>query len=349
MADKTEAALAATPSPTPAFKVTVGGQEYTQDVPKGLDQVIVETHLDKIGVCQLTFAHSLKPSSIKIGSDVEVSVGGDARKAFKGYVTAMNHTWNSGVEKVTVVAMDPLVKLASSNITKAWGGKPTDKIKDSTLANDAISASGLTAGTVDPGGERPYVLQRAESNLTFLKRLAARNGYLVYAEEGKVHFKKPQFSGSPIPIHQPDIIKMDYNQSDRAVPAKVMVFGWDYLTKKEVKGQLAAGGVDAIGGGSPPANNIYAGEHHIVDVFVNSDAAATEMAKAEMNRLARQMVQGSCTVPGNGKLYPGVKIKIDGSFEKFNPEGLVVGVRHVIEGGQTYQTTIWFVGNTQPA
>jgi hypothetical protein len=32
----------------------------------------------------------------------------------------------------------------------------------------------------------------------------------------------------------------------------------------------------------------------------------------------------------------------------FNPEGLVVGVRHTIEGGSVFQTTFWFVGNTEP-
>ena len=39
-----------------------------------------------------------------------------------------------------------------------------------------------------------YTLQRDESNHGFLRRIAARNGYHLLAQEGKIDFVKPQYS-----------------------------------------------------------------------------------------------------------------------------------------------------------
>ena len=245
----TDPTLKPKPSPTAAFKVSCGSLgESTQQDPKGLDQIVVRTHLDQIGVAELTYhGHNIDPSGLVPGGEVTVEIGGNAIKNFSGQITSVTHTLNKGKESIVVTAMDPLIKLANSNATKVWGGAPDDKFKDSDLASEVISAGGCTSGTVDnTSGERPYILQRAESNLSFLKRLAARNGYLVYAEDGKVHFKKPQFSDSPKEISGGDVIRVDITRSDVGIPNKVKVFGWDYMQKKGVKGELGASGTTAI-------------------------------------------------------------------------------------------------------
>lgn len=349
MADATEPSLSDNFAPAASFEVKVGSHTFTQSEPKGLEQVTIETHIDKIGMARLTITHSFKAASVKIGDDVEVSVGGSTRKAFKGYITASSRSTGDGVEKISITAMDPLIKLANTSKTKVWGGQPTDKHKDTDVANFLISDGGGSAGTVDSTtGERPYIMQRQESNLGFLKRLAARNGFLVYAEEGKIHFKKPQFSDPPVEISLADVISEDFSQSDKKIPSKVKVIGWDYIGKKQVSGEASPSDIEPLGSGSPPDPTTFSGEEHIVDNFVDSDAAAAEMAKSHMNTLARKLVQGTFTVPGDGRLYPGMRIKTSGRGEGQNPEGLVVGVRHVIEPGATFQTTFWVVGNTQP-
>jgi hypothetical protein len=352
MSSGLDAELNALANEAPTFKVTIAGiGECTQTDTQGLQLLLVEGNLDKIGIARVTFdQESIKPGGIAIGGDVSISVGGDTRKAFEGYVTGINHTWSHGKERVTIIAMDPLIKLAASRVTKVWGGEPSDKFKDSKLADDVIGAGGCTAGTVDAtDGERAYILQRNESNLSFLKRLAARNGYLVYADEGKVNFVKPQFSGSPLKLGQPDIIKMDYTRSDRSVPSKVKVHGWDYIKKDVVSGEGEASGAVTIGSGAVVSPTTWAAETHISDVFVNSDTAALAMAKGEMARMTRSYVQGTCVINGNGAIYPGVLVEFLGSYEKFNPSVVVVATRHSIEIGSFYQTQFWFVSNTMPA
>jgi phage protein D len=348
MGDKaTKPSVSANESFAASFRVDIGGNEFTQDKPEKMLRLVVETHLDKIGVAHVTLTGDIKPSDFNIGDDVTISVGGCADPAFVGVVTGFRHTWRGVIESVTVEAMDPLIKLAASRETKVWGGETTDEIKDSDAANDAISAGGCDVGNVeDTPGTRPYILQRNESNLAFLKRLAARNGYLVFCEEGKVNFQKPQFSGQSIEITQPDIKNLDYSRSDIEIPNAVYVEGWDYIAKERV--MASSSSVTGIGGGTPVSATTYGADLYISDVFVSSESGAKEMAEAEMNRLARSFVRGACTVLGNGQLKIGGKVKFLGFYEKFNPEGLVVGVRHVVEPGTVFDTTVWFVGNTEP-
>lgn len=349
MSNATKPGISANATPAATFKVELPGiGEVTQAEPKNLQRLVVETHLDKIGVAHITFVGDFKPSSVTIGGDVKISMGGSADNAFTGVVTGFRHCWRGGVETVTIEAMDPLVKLACSRETKVWGGAVGDAIKDSDVAGDVIGAGGCTSGNVEETSEaRPYILQRNESNLSFLKRLAARNGYLVFCEEGEINFQKPQFSGASEEVTQEDISVLDYQRSDMDLPQAVEVSGWDYVAKERVVGNSSD--ITAIGGGSTPSGVTFQADSYISDVFVNSESAAKGMAEAEMNRLARTFVRGSCSTSGNGAIKIGGKVKFIGSYEKFNPEGLVVAVRHVVEPGAVYQSTFWFVGNTEPA
>ncbi|TVQ94138.1 MAG: phage late control D family protein [Deltaproteobacteria bacterium] len=333
-----------------SYTVEVSGLgTATQDDPSELERFVVETHLDKIGFAQITYSGHLKPSDVSIGGDVKISVGGAKETTFKGVVTGLRLRKAAGHVTVTVEAMDPLVKLAASRRTKYWGGEPDDEVMDSDLVSEVISDGGCTEGNVEstPGG-RPYVLQRNESNLAFLKRLAARNGFLLYAEDGKVNFEKPQFSASPQEIKGADVQQLDFTRSDVDVPPSVHVTGWDYIGKSVVHGEFGSSSIEKIGGEGPASAVTYSAQTHISDVFVDSDSSAKAMAEAEMNRLARSFVRGTCTTTGNGAVKIGGKVQFQGLYSDFNPEGLVVGVRHVMEPGSGFVTMFWFVGNTEP-
>lgn len=346
----TDAKLNEQASPTASYKMTIDGTEYTQNDPQGVIAIVVENHLDMIGQAKITLnAHGLNPSQFQKGKNIEIEFGGSEKKAFVGVITELRHTVERGTECFLLTALDPLTKLANTRATKVWGGSPSENIKDSDVANEVIAAGGAAPGTVDATtGGRPYVFQRAETNLAFLKRLAARNGYLLYAEEGKIQFKKPQFSDEPLPISQGDLVKNNVHQSDVQIPTKITVFGWNHLSKKQVKGSATPSDIDKIGSGSPPSPQTTDGEVDIVDVFVDSDSAAKEMAKAEMNRLARGLLKGTIEVHLNGKLVPGVKVKLEGQYTGSNPELVVVACTHVVEVGGASSTQIRVMGNTIP-
>jgi phage protein D len=331
------------------YKLTCAGVESTQPEPNGLMYLSVEDHVEMIGVCHATFTRDGADwSKFKVGEKVEVEVGDKTRKVFSGIITGYRHSWKAGSETITVIAMDPLVKMASSRFTKTF----TDT-KDSTAVEDAIKASGCKAGTVDATSGVPgYTFQRNESNFNFARRMAARNGYLLRANEGKIDFLKASFSDGAVEVDQKALMSLDYQVSPISVPADVTVIGWDYITKKKVEGSAASGDVDGIGGGKNFAadnGGIWTGTSYVSDVWVNSQTAAKDMAVAELNRLARRALRGRAVVQGNGEIFAGCKVTFKGLLEGFNPETFVVSARHLMEPNTGFTTEIQFCGNTAPA
>lgn len=342
------------------FKVTVDGTEYTQENPQGLSYLRVEDHVDMIGVAEIGFSQNdgedAGPPSL--GAEVEVSVGGSEYLVFKGYVSAIRQSYQKGRIVFYVQAMDPLVKLAASRITKVY-----EEMTDSDIVSAVISRAGLTAGTVDSTSlSHPYVLQRNESDLSFLRRLAARNGYLLMATEGKIDFKKPQFGdatevkksgeeGGGGDTSDSMVISFDFTYSTVNVPKEVKVVSWDYRKKEEV--EFVATELEAIGGGkaanSETAGMMWEGRAAFVsDVWGDEVDMVKGMAESDMNRFGRQFLKGRAVFQGSGDYHAGTMYKFSGYATGFNPTVFVIGSRHVVQVGIGFTSEIMFCSNTYP-
>jgi phage protein D len=331
------------------YRVTVGGLTCTQDNPQGLEYLMVEDHLDMIGVAEISFkagsGNQADWESFEIGTDVEVTVGNGSRKVFVGTVTSMKHGQTKGNPGLTLKCMDPLSKVAATRNTKTWEDK-----SDSDIVSEILGQHGV-AGVVDSVDGTPpkYTFQRNESDFVFIRRLAARNGYLVMANEGKVDFKKPQFSGPSTEVPRDQLISLDYNQNSRSIPSSVKVVGWDYATKQKIEGTASSSDIQGIGSGSNTTESGgFAGEMVISDVQVSSQEDAKKMAVSELNRLARQGVQGTATVQGSGDLYAGGRMDLSQHATGFNPEVLIVSARHRVHNKTGFVTEVTFCSNTAP-
>lgn len=333
---------------TARYTITVAGKQISQAEPKGLESVSIEDHIDMIGVCELTFAGGLgfEWGSVKVGDDVEMNFGGDTFKVFKGHVTGLRHSYQSGRDTLTVLAMDPLCKLVASRKVKYFEDKT-----DSDIAREVIEDSGAEAGQIDSTQEkRPYTLQRNESNLEFVRRLAARNGMLVRANEGKVDFVKAQFNNSAVEIKKEKLISLDYTFSPRALPPNTTVHGWDYVKKEKVEGTASSGDIEVIGSGTNSTQDapIWQGDNHISDVWIDSQDSAKNVAVAELNRMARNFLRGRAILQGDGALHVGVNVKFVEHRQGYNPEAFVLSSRHRIFIGSGHTTEIVFCSNTYP-
>ena len=209
--------MAITDNETARFTVSAGGGEFDQREPMGLEYIGIEDHVKMIGMCEITFSvgdENASWSSMEVGSDVEIKLGGDTRPVFVGSISGLRHAYQKGKNTLTVMAMDPLMKLSSTRTTKVY-----EEMKHSDIASEVISRAGATPGTIDATDKvHPYTLQRNESDLRFLRRLAAENHMILMANEGKVDFKKPQTSGGATEIGKDKVISMDYSFSPRDVP-----------------------------------------------------------------------------------------------------------------------------------
>jgi phage protein D len=333
------------------YVAEIAGNEVTQAESLGLTVLVVEDHVDMVGVLKATInAGGFDWSAVSIGDEIKAGFGGSSEMAFSGFVTGVRHHSSAGGQEfITVIAMDPLCKLRASRRTKVYDEDSTD----SDIVSALLGEAGVDPGTVDStSAKHKYVIQRNESDLTFLKRLASRNGYLLMANpEGKVDFKKVQYSGSAIELEQPAIMSFDYTISHQNVPTGITVLGWNYVDKVKVEGAATDGDIEAIGGGAnavAETGTIWQEDAYISDVHVSDDGAAKEMAIGELNRAARQFVRGHATVQGNGEIKAGALVSFKDFATGFNPEVFVISSRHIVEDGN-YTTEFQFVGNTKPA
>jgi len=334
---------------TPAYELVVSGNTCTQADSLGLERLIIEDHMDKIGLCIMEFSSGeIAWDSFNEGDDVEVKVGGSDKKLFVGTISSVRHSWKSDVEVVVIEAMDPLVKLASSTATKSYNATSASQ-SDDQIVKSVLGEVGVDVGQVDSSSLKQYTLQLNESYLSFLKKLASRNGYQLRANEGKVDFMKPQGSDPSLEIPPEQLMDINSANDQSMIPQKVVVIGFDYFNKKVITGECSSSDVEGVGsGGGKPDSKTYSGTRYVTGVRASSDAAAKSMAEGIMESAAKRRVRGRATIQGNGELCAGKKIKFTGQEKSQNPEVMVFSATHVIEPKTGFRTQIHFYGEGAP-
>lgn len=324
-------------------ELTISPAEVTAEL------VVCELHVDMISMVEVSFTAQDKFKGVKIGQAVTAKMGGKDDVIFTGVVAETRLYHAAGKTSMRVVAFDPLIKLHASRVSKTF-----EKQLDSEIVSAVVSKGGAGKAVVDAtSGKSDWVVQRNESNLTFLKRLAARNGYHLRANaKGEIEFKKAQFKGTEVDVPFDNVVSLEYRMSTVDVPPSVKVIGWDYNDKKELTGTADSGKVDPIGGGKNVVSDteqlLWKEANHVSDVLATTQGGVDAMAAAELNRAARNFLRGVVRVTGNAALEPGKLVKISGSGAGFNLTGYIVNVRHQVDASASYTSEVHFISNTYP-
>jgi len=333
-----------------SYLVTIGSREFKQTEKDGMAMLAIEDHVDLVQMLTLRVGGGEgRPSwDLKIGDPVEAKVGEGKEAIFVGEVTALEPSFQvDGVSSMTVRAMDNTHRLGRGRKTRFW-----ENMKDSDVVQEVGAESGLAVDTDATTEVLPYILQRNESNVAFLKRLAARNNYVLRVDPAgkKLLFKKASFQGKTTTVTMgKDLrsMRMAFNSSDQV--QKVVVRGWDPSKKEEIVGEATSGDITAIGGGAKGADaSACFGDStaYVTDVPVSSQSMAKDIAKAELERLARGFCRGSAIIQGNDQVRAGTMVEFSGLPSGQNGTFFVLATRHVISGRTGYTTELTFCSNT---
>ena len=271
------------------FEVQIGSATFTHNQSNGLLSVIMEDHVDMASVCSVTVstAENQRTQSYKIGDKVSIKIQ-KSEELFSGELVAIDHSFQGkGTSSVILKCLDHSHRLARGRQTRFW----TD-MKDSDVVSEVGAESQLGVEVDATSETHKYILQRNESNLGFLKRLAARNNCQLRVEPGKLLFKKSDGGGYTYNLSTDTgliSLNMSYNSADMV--QNVVVRSWDITTKKEIVGKASASDVQKIGsgeGGAQAASIFGEQTAYITDVPVTTQEMADELAKAEMERIARR-------------------------------------------------------------
>ncbi len=331
------------------YHLEIAGKEFVQANADGVEQIVLEDHIDMVNLLTVRFGgteHSPE-WNFNIGDEVKCSLGKGKKPIFTGEIIATEPSYQiDGTSTITLRCLDKMHRLGRGRKTRFW-----EKMKDSDVASEVGGESKLSVDADATPDTHAYILQRNESNIAFIKRLAARNNFLVSVVDDKLEFKKASFGGQTVTVEMGESLrsfKVGYNTTD--LVQKVVVRGWDIKKKEEIVGTASIGDVTPVGGGqvgAQVASKFGESVAYITDVPVSSQAQATEIAKAEMERLARQFCRGTATVRGNDEIRAGGVVEFKGLAKNLNGKFYVMSTRHIISAATGYTTEITFCSNTQ--
>lgn len=256
-----------------SLRIWVDGQEV-DELYRDLAGVEVELDEELAGMCRLTLALLLRPDGgwdhldddrflpwrpLRLAAGLE----GDLQELFSGYITHLRPEFGAGLAecRLEIWAVDAGVLMDRQDVLKAWPNK-----KDSDIARETFQAHGLEADVTDTGvvhdEEVSTIIQR-ETDMQFLQRLAARNGYECHVEGSRAYFGPPAVSAGRQPVlavHFGDDTNVLWFalEVNALVPSAVAMTQVDRLTKEILDAEASAGLQPALGG-NPAAGHLSAG------------------------------------------------------------------------------------------
>jgi uncharacterized protein len=333
----------------PSYELKIGDKTFTQAEGQGLQSFTLEDHMDMVDMLTVRVGGSEQHPqwNFKIGDAVEAKLGSGSVLMFKGNITALEPSFSGeGVTAMVIRALDPVSKLGRGRRTRFW-----ENVKDSDIVSEVGADCGLSVSCDTTDETQTYVLQRNETNVAFLRRLAARNNFTLRVEEDKLQFKKNEYAGEDIELalgKNLQSVKISFNSSELA--SKVVVRGWDMMSKSEIVGTASLSDVTQIGGGSSggdTAQTAFGSQTvYITDIPCSSQSAADSAARAEMERISRQFAKGSASVQGNDKIRAGARVKLSGLGTPQDGTYFILSSRHIVNTRSGYVTEFTFCSNT---
>jgi phage protein D len=337
------------------FTLKIGSNVFKDTDINGLVSLSVEDNVDMASTCQITIHLTGKSrmNSFSVGDLVSVCLR-TTNELFSGDVTSVQYSFQlKTASRIVLQCVDASHRLAHATKSRHW-----NDMKDSDVASEVGAESGLDVRADDTSEVHKYILQRNETNISLLKRLAGRNNFQIRVDpaasaggKATLLFQKSATSGQARKITREDgLLSFNISQNTANLVPEVIVRGWDINAKKEIVGTCKGSEVTKIGKGDLGVEQaqVFANEpRNVTDVPVRTQGLANEIAKAEMERIARQFIRGTCSIVGDDSVRAGTMIDVDGLDEGVNGPYYVVSTKHVLSPGTGYKTNISFCSNTK--
>ena len=185
--------------------------------------------------------------------------------------------------------------------------------------------------------EKRYFQQNSESDWDFLSRLALDEGFELYVELGRLHFRKPATRPDRVPgtfVYRENLLSFEPALTVDEAVSRVIVRGWDDQAKRafqvEVDDPFAAER-DVLG--QQPASDFlseaYGESVRILhDVVAQSEAHARAIAMAYFRRKEFELITATGACVGDPELLAKRLIRVGGVGEKFSGDYYLTRVTH---------------------
>lgn len=346
----------------PTFAIRVAGRPLEPDVAKRVIQVSVTQRIDPPD----HFSFQLHDPNLELidasggplteGAQIEIHLGyvNRTRKLIAGKISSLTADFpNSGPPTLQVDGFDALHDLTrGTTYRKFEGSTPGSGPPDSQIVSDIASEVGLDVALDTTLERRDVRVQNHVTNLAFLEELASANGYLLWVEDGKLHFARERSTPSTLRLAWGrTLLSFSPRLSTAGQVNAVEVRGWDpvqnqsYSARVErsgAAGDLAATGQRQLARGAGGRSEIV-----VEDVPVSSAKEAEAVAKRLLDEQEQALVTGSGTTVGHPDLRVGCVLELSG-IGRFDGRYRVTQATHTVSQ-QGYLTSFQVNGGAPGA
>lgn len=245
------------------FSITIDGAEATDLYPRLLG-LRVELDDGLAGMLRLRLSLEqdgdgnwslLDDDRLRIWRQIGVEVGftDGTEPVFTGYLTRLLPQFGPDPTSahLELQAMDESVLLDREEKLRDWPGKKDSDIAREVLQGYGFDVSGVEDTTLVHDEAISTIIQR-ESDMRFLKRLALRNGFDCWIENGEAFFRPPRLDEAPQPllaVHFGEETNVDSLQLevDALAPAHVAMAQIDPTSKEVLQANKETSLLPALG------------------------------------------------------------------------------------------------------
>ena len=252
---------------------------------------------------------------------------------FQGEIVASEFEFTTSAALISFRAYDQTHRLQRNRVSEAYQDMTT-----SDIVRKVMQRLGISIGTIDSTTTvHKFMQQSMETDLDFLKRLAAMDNCEVGVTEGKGYLAKRRNGAGATPVFawRDNAISFKPRMTSAQQHDKVTVQSYDPKTKNTIKVTVSdpTSVADVAKSARSAAKTFGASELLIADRVVGTEAEARELAQSTLDSLAGGSFEAEGVMHGDPKLKAGGKIKIDGFKKPFDGEYVVTSVTHVYASG----------------
>lgn len=335
-------------------RLSIDGQAAPNDLIEDILQISVEESLHLPGMFTLVIQNDYFPgrpddapwrheSLFGIGKSVEFGFASSTTEAtdfsevkqaylIKGEITAIEtHFTSKGQAPVVIRGYDSSHRLHRGRYNRSF-----QNYTDTDIVNEIIGEVGITKGTIESSGSpHDYVFQENQTNMEFLRERAARNGFELFVQDGKLYFRKPASGDSLTLKWREDIHSFRVRVTSAEQVNSVEVRGWDYKQKQPIVSTKKTEQVitsTKYGSGSKSSSAFTVKPKMIVvNQPVFSTKEADKIAQALCDELGGEFVHADAVAEGNPEIRVGKVVKLSG-MGKYDGSYYVTEAHHLYEG-----------------
>jgi uncharacterized protein involved in type VI secretion and phage assembly len=279
---------------------------------------------------------------VKIGFQSSTTAAAEFSEEQEGYVlkgeiTAIEtHFTGESQAPVIVRGYDVSHRLHRGRYNRSF-----QNMTDSDIVKKITEEIGIEAGTVDASGSpHDYVFQENQTNMQFLRERAARIGFELFIQDGKIYFRKPKSNAKLQLKWLTDLHSFRVRVTSAEQVDSVEVRGWDYKEKKAIvsnRNRTKDVITETQNGKGRDTSTKFKLDRTppkmiVVDQPITSSKEADTLAQALYDELGGEFIYADAKGEGNPEIRPGKIVELKG-MGQYSGNYYITETRHLFHQG----------------